>query len=206
MDLLMKDEWFSDHMDLPKWGVIHHLAGEDQLDQVSHIPFFRESKRPGISVDGSDVSLDEAVWKYFRNWKRMETEKLGDLAVRIFAGQHNDWGNSSRQEYFDEAIKWLSGERGAQLVLLDPDTGLAPESGGDVNHVRIPEVEKIWMAVEQGSIIAIYQHAPRGVEDWVNDQKKNRYGRLGDKLGVSFKAAHLKQDHPKAAIFWAKKT
>jgi hypothetical protein len=201
----MKDEWFSDHLDLIKWAIVHRLAASHGLQHVAHIAFFSPSKTPSIHIDVDDHPVNDVVWRYFRDWKRMEQQSLGDLRVRIF---DQTWHGTARSDYVKSASCWLKQQKDARLVLLDPDTGLAPTSGGDHRHLRPSEVNDIWLALKTGDILAIYQHAPRGKNQWMQTQLSERYQDLGDLLGNGhhFQIAHRKEDHPKAAIFWLLKS
>jgi hypothetical protein len=200
----MKDEWFSDHLDLAKWAIVHRLASDHGLRRVDHIAFFRRSAPPGILCGGRTVPVDDAVWSYFRDWKRMEKEALAGLEVRIF---DKEWLEVSRTDYVADAVRWLGGRTGAGLVLLDPDTGLEPDKVSNETHVLYSEVKDIWSALNSGDVLAIYQHAPRGWKGWTKTLLDGRYRQLADDMDgdVRFQVAHQKQEHPKAAIFWAVK-
>jgi hypothetical protein len=95
--------------------------------------------------------------------------------------------DGDRNKYVVEAIKFARACRSPKVILLDPDTGMAPDSGGGRAHVRGTEIEQFWAgALTPGDWLAVYQHRPRGMADasWKH-MKKQRLYQLATLVGSS---------------------
>ena len=137
----MKDEWFSDHLDLVKWAILYRLAANHGLKHVAHVAFFSPSEPPDIRFGDHDHRVDDLVWSYFRNWKRMERLALGDLHVRIF---DRAWPGAGRADYVESAICWLKQQEPPKLVLLDGEgLGHTPRSTSTISTTLSKRIDMV---------------------------------------------------------------
>ena len=198
----MKDEWFGDHLDLAKWGILHRLAVQHGFKQVDHIAFFSESKRPMIIIDEHGAeTIAQVVWETFRDWKRLEQGAFGDVSVRIF---DHEWPGGDRAAYVRDAHEWLNQINESRVVLLDPDTGIEPRCRGSSRHLKVTEVRQFWDGLARGNVLAIYQHAPRGVAMW---EEAGRI-RLAETLRLDSSEVRIgrtEKPNPQAVIYWMRK-
>ncbi len=78
----------------------------------------------------------------------------------------------SRREYFaaiEDRIKQYK-ER-SLLVLLDPDTGIKRQNH-EWEHVTMPEVKRIFRALERGDVLALYQHERYFRNGWLDEARQ----------------------------------
>ncbi len=68
-----------------------------------------------------------------------------------------------REEYFKHVSGKIKGEE-KMLILLDPDTGFEPESEAKQEHVKYEEVKEIFEAMNDNSVLAVFQNMRRGEE------------------------------------------
>lgn len=168
----MRERWYGDPRDLIKWATLVHAAGGAGIRTIAQIGFVAGTDgRPTISSGSDECSIQDAVWRHFRNLqdiKRLSSET--GLLIEVF---DRPFVHRSRRQYVSEALRCVSGIRGRKLVFLDPDTGLAIAARGP-RHVSGPEVAQFWAALRPHDQLVLYQHAWRK-SDWVN-QARQRFG------------------------------
>jgi len=162
---IMRNKWYADKRDLVKWGTMIQLCQEHKLQHIVQVAFLPpESKLPAIQAKpGRGFNLQQQVWDHFRNVfdiKKLEA-KL-NIKIRVMAEPFDGSNSSRRKDYIEKLFRMLSATtNGGKAVLLDPDTGIAPRSGGSSKHVTPEEVRTLWCALKPGDWLVLYQHAWR---------------------------------------------
>jgi len=178
----MRDLWYGDKRDLVKWTVLVHLADRHRADRIVQVAYHRESKYPSVTIGGEKVKIPNAVVEHFR-----DIAKAAMIPCRA-AVSVLDIPFQDRETYAQSvasSLKFFSQEK--CVVLLDPDTGLAPVHP-TMAHVLDTEVRAIWEMLKSGDILVLYQHQTnRRGEKWM-DPKKSQFERA---LGVPEGAAEL---------------
>ena len=75
-----------------------------------------------------------------------------------------------RKAYFDKVAKRIKEYSGPVIVLLDPDTGIAPKTYR-YEHVTPQEIHTVLQAMKPGDVLVFYQHARLGDGDWLNSTR-----------------------------------
>ncbi len=86
-----------------------------------------------------------------------------------------------RDDYFGD--ERLSGNFD---LFVDPDTGVAPASGGDHRHVRLAELDAILAARDERMLI-VYQHS----------------GRVEKRTDAQARLGQVKEDFPASIAIWS---
>ena len=158
----MRDRWYGDDRDVVKWSAVLHLARREGLSDVVYAAMYRPGDDwPLLATARGPVALPEGVVCHFRD--------LGDLqrlatrtGLRIATVKEPF---VDRAAYFRRLRERVGKYEAPVLVLLDPDTGLAPDSGAGPEHVTSDEVAALFAALRPGDLLACYQHARRQ-KDW----------------------------------------
>lgn len=152
----MRNQWHGDNRDLVKWGAVFHLV-EHAPTQVIYVPMLTADDPPPHShrLNGKHP-LPLSVVGYFRDVAqvaRLPWPKHVDFSM--VAGTMED-----RPRYFADVLAALDDATAPQrrLVLLDPDTGIAPRSGGNRTHVLRHELADVYGRLRKGDLLAVYQH------------------------------------------------
>jgi predicted nuclease of restriction endonuclease-like (RecB) superfamily len=88
---------------------------------------------------------------------------------------------TDRRSYFDEALRVLDAALAHDervIVLLDPDTGIEPPSGGSSAQVLQAEVAAVFQKLRAGDVVVVYQHSRRSA-DWLDATKRELATALG---------------------------
>jgi hypothetical protein len=128
----MKDTWYADNRDLVKWGVLAHLAERETLGTIVQVPYLRFGPRPPLQIDN-------------------------DGAVIVVP---DEFEPADRAGYQTKVLQHLRTITGPKVVLLDPDTGLAPNRAA-AEHISHAEVAALWTSLNLGDWLVLYQHASR---------------------------------------------
>ena len=190
----MRDSYVADVGDFGKYALLNALAGNDlrlgvlwcrnaledtsqdgrfteypqlrQCDPALHDKLLQISKgdrRSLVKVENSDILVGTTLF-YSAAIPASETP--------CFSRATRDAQTRLREAWFEEGFKWLSK---AELVLLDPDTGLATARvrkyhRSAVKYVFANEVTD-WLA--RGQSIILYQHQQRKpLSEQVAEQRK----------------------------------
>jgi hypothetical protein len=158
----VKDNWYADHRDLVKWGTLAHIAKRESLQAIVQVAFLRLAERPPLLTGAGAVPIESEVWRFFR--EPISVQDLGarlgvDIVVfdRVFVPRQ-------RAEYRNGFIARIEEVKQPKVVLLDPDTGIAPAEAGP-QHVTDADVAGAWSALTPGDWLTVYQHASR-TGDW----------------------------------------
>lgn len=163
----VQDCWYGDNRDVVKWGALLQLAREYGIPSILQIAFYRSSDPLApIIVDGVSRPIAQEVWDHFRSIHRIKSlGKLTGLQIRVFEKEFT----SQRQSYIREAKEFISDSQlESKLVFLDPDTGIAPPSGGGLWHIRPDELFDIYTDLRPGDLLVLYQHARRD-KNWLTE-------------------------------------
>jgi len=176
----MQDQWYADKRDLVKWGSLVHLAREYRIQSILQVAFFRPTKpKHLLSIDGDcHAALAPEVWDHFRDIRQVKClgRRTGleidvfdqdfrnrDAYIRVLTTQIHEYSSASR------------------VVLLDPDTGIAPlKSQPSLKHVLPSEVERIWAVLRTGDVLVLYQHQRR-TRKWIAETR----GQFADAVKTS---------------------
>jgi len=158
----VKDTWYGDDRDLVKWGTLVHLAHREKIRQVVQVAFLRKGERPPLKTSQGEVAIDDEVWAHFRDVESVE--RLGPrtgLHINVIS---QSFDPAHRQDYMSQVVDCLRNIRENKVVLLDPDTGIAPQTARP-EHVRADEIRHVWEALVEGDWLVLYQHGFRR-PDW----------------------------------------
>lgn len=188
----MKARHYADKSDLGKWSALLHLAYKYDLKVVVQVAFLNPKKENLVLLkDGEEVDCNSPriVWNFFRN-----PEAITRLAKKprvVFLGCPFD--HSERKAYLDCVIARLKAiGKEPKAVLLDPDTGIAPD--GQKNkpgpaHVSLAEIGEVWSkALRPSDWLVVYQHQHRNDG---NDWDDKDFGRLKDELARQHRSPSL---------------
>lgn len=148
-----------------KWGAVLHLATQHDIRRILQVAYFQASSPPVLEADGVASPMPLAVWRHFRDLHQVQgLARTSSLDISVI-----DWpfSHRGRAEYSERLVKHLAELGGPKLVLLDPDTGIAPKSY-DARHVTRQEVAAAWHSLRPRDWLLLYQHARRS-KSWVQD-------------------------------------
>jgi len=197
----MKDEWYGDKRDLAKWGVLVHLATRFRACRILQVPYYRPSAWEGLEIDGQPYRIPVAVVKHFR-----DIGNIGKLKApcRI---EVIETPFTNRDQYA-HVVRQAIGRRGrgASIVFLDPDTGLAPRKPG-VEHVLESELAAVWECLRGRDVLVLYQHKTnRNGRPWVEPKRQQFEAALGLPRGSSGLAHAPRLARDVAFLFASKET
>ena len=158
----MRDQWYGDNRDLVKWSALVHLARREAVSAILHVAMYRPDQPPApLATAHGKVDPPAEVIRHFRDLNDIQRLAAATgLAIEVLKAPFTD-----RAAYFGRVCDRVRAPRGGPiLVLLDPDTGLAPETPGP-EHVTSAEVAAVFEALRPGDLLVCYQHARRQ-KDW----------------------------------------
>ncbi len=163
----MKDTWYADQRDLVKWGTLAHLAEHHSLAVIVQVAYLRPGTR-GMLLNGKDeVPISPAVWSFFRDVTAVRS--LGDLLHRRVVVIDAPFIPQHRRQYRQAVVESVRGVASSKIVLLDPDTGIAPAKPSG-KHVTAEDIAAVWEVLQPGDWIAVYQHQSRS-KTWKQDAR-----------------------------------
>lgn len=196
----MRDQWYADKRDLVKWGVVLTLAERYAARHILQVLYHRPSAWAELDIDGDKVPLPDAVVRHFRDPGTI-VNIAARVPVEVVAEDLVD-----RREYQRCVVERLRAcTRLPGIVLLDPDTGLAPKVAG-LEHVVETELCEVWRELQPGDVLILYQHQTnRRGEPWVEETR----AQFAEALGIDPRTATLAWSERIArdvAFFYAQKT
>ena len=158
----MRDCWYGDNRDIVKWSAALHLARRERLADVLYVAMHRpDDDWPPLATARGPVPLPDQVVRHFRDLD--DLQRLGARTGLRIATVKEPFVD--RAAYFRRLPERVGKYAAPVLVLLDPDTGLAPDSGAGPQHVTSDEVAALFAALRAGDVLACYQHQRRQ-KDW----------------------------------------
>ena len=158
----MRDRWYGDDRDVVKWSAALHLAHREGLSDVVYVAMHRpDDDWPPLATARGPVALPDGVVRHFRDLD--DLQRLGARTGLRIATVKEPFVD--RAAYFRRLRERVGKYEAPVLVLLDPDTGLAPDGGAGPEHVTSDEVAALFAALRPGDLLACYQHARRQ-KDW----------------------------------------
>lgn len=160
----MKPLWIGDRKDRVKWASLVHLARREAIQRILVGPFLRDDTPRHLqsTAAAEPVPLATEVWSHFSDPDHhLRLAAAARLRIDQFGG--HSW-TLPRQTYLDAAREWVLDHRVPKVLLLDPDTGLEPDSGAGLQHVKRSEVAQLWNALSKRDWLVLYQHASRTAE------------------------------------------
>ena len=165
----MNVKWYGDKRDLIKWGSLLHLAKDQQIGTIFYVAMLTpHDSSPILTVDNNTHSIDGAVWNHFRCLE--DIRRLGDAAGVNIDLHMASFTHQNRSGYFDAVIVRIHDLPSPKIVFLDPDTGLAVQTGTS-EHVKPLELVRIWQGLSGGDWLVLYQHSSRS-KTWKEDKKR----------------------------------
>lgn len=154
----MRDAWYSDKRDVIKWGTLIHLARRHRVRTIFQVTFRRFSERPRLESEDGVWPVAEEVWRHFRNLRDIRRlQRPCGVRVRVV----DDWFDpKERRTYLRRVAAALRTEARRKVVLLDPDTGIAP-ANRTAAHIARDEITEVWKVLSPRDWLVLYQHARR---------------------------------------------
>lgn len=163
----MKDTWYGDHRDLVKWGTLAHLAEHNSLEAIVQVAYLRSGTRGTLLNGKSEAPISPAVWSFFR--KVTAVCSLGDLLHRQIIVMDAPFIPRRRRQYRQAVVEFVQSIVSSKIVLLDPDTGIAPSKPSG-KHVTTEDIAAVWEVLQTGDWLAVYQHQSRS-KTWKHDAR-----------------------------------
>ena len=162
----MRDKWYGDARDVVKWGVLAELARRYGASHILQVLYYRSTTWPTLTIDGERVALAQSVLAQLRSCARVAGIQCG-VTVELF-----DEPFERRDEYHRRLIQRLATRTATpSVVLLDPDTGLAPRNP-DLGHVLDSEARAVWDTLSPGDVLVMYQHQTnRNNSPWIEPKR-----------------------------------
>lgn len=163
----MRHQWHGDNRDLVKWGAMFHLVGTSRRPtRIVYVPMLTPDDPPAAPhrLNG-EHPIATAVMAFFRDVDQVARLPWPDhVTFTMVPGLMTD-----RRAYFAHTAREIEAAMvhdARVLVLLDPDTGIEPRSGGTPAHVLRREVADVYGRLRVGDLVAMYQHKRR-TADWL---------------------------------------
>lgn len=185
----MRDTWYADQRDLVKWGTLAHLAERHSLAAIVQVAYLRSGERNALLSGDGEVPIPRAVWSFFRDVRAVRD--LGRLLHREIIVIDEPFRPRRRQQYREAVVESLRSIEGRKIVLLDPDTGIAPAKPSG-KHATAEDIAAVWEVLQPGDWIAVYQHRSRS-KTWKQDARERFAAVCGDAV-CQFAAPKIASD------------
>ncbi len=173
----MKDQYFGDNRDLVKWSTLLHLADMFGAASILQIAYCRPTSWGRIKVGEDHIEIRPEVLTHFRDIRNAKAI-CSRAKIRVFDMAFT----IDRDAYHAAALQFIAERRSERcIVFLDPDTGLEP---GDcrLEHVSEREVAEIWVSLQHGDVLALYQHQTnRSGRPWIEPKRQQLALAIGAK-------------------------
>jgi len=163
----VKDTWYADQRDLVKWGTLAHLAERHSLAAIVQVAYLRPGTRGALLNGKGEVPISPAVWSFFREVNAVRS--LGDLLHRRIVVIDTPFIPQRRRQYRQAVVESVRNVASSKIVLLDPDTGIAPAKPSG-KHVTTEDIAAVWEVLQSGDWLAVYQHQSRS-KTWKHDAR-----------------------------------
>lgn len=162
----MRDAWFGDRRDVVKWAAVAHIASREQIEMVTHVAFLRRVPPFKLETPDGTEQINPSVWQFFRDITTIRD--LGSKLKLEIVVYSEDFKH--RSTYTKQLSAKLGEISKRKLVLLDPDTGIAPKQP-TLGHVKHEDIRSFWDALRLGDWLVVYQHASRK-KDWLGEPRR----------------------------------
>jgi len=163
----VKDTWYADQRDLVKWGTLALLAERHSLAAIVQVAYLRPGTRGALLNGKGEVPISPAVWSFFRDVTAVRS--LGDLLHRRIVVIDAPFIPQRRRQYRQAVVESVRSVASSKIVLLDPDTGIAPAKPSG-KHVTTEDIAAVWEILQSGDWLAVYQHQSRS-KTWKHDAR-----------------------------------
>lgn len=163
----MRDTWYADQRDLVKWGTLAHLAERHSLPAIVQVAYLRPGTRGALQKSNCEIPISPAVWSFFRDVTAVRS--LGDLLHRRIVVFDKPFVPQRRRQYRQAVVDSVRNVESPKIVLLDPDTGIAPAKPSG-KHLTAEDIAAVWEVLQPGDWIAVYQHRSRS-KTWKEDAR-----------------------------------
>jgi len=196
----MRDQWYGDHRDVVKWGVLLEIARKLGCEHVLQVLYSRPSTWSHLEIDGQQVPLSVEVIRHFRCTSAISAMS-SEITIEIIQDEFRN-----RIEYQQTVIQRINnGTKAKSIVFLDPDTGLEPTGKAGLQHVLESELTEIWASLRTGDVLVLYQHKTNyNNEPWIPTKMCQFETALGVTRGMA-KLAHAPGIANDVAFFFAEK-
>ena len=174
----VKDIWYGDRRDLVKWATLAHLAERHSLMTIVQVPYLRFGARGTLQFDDGQVPILSEVWSFFRDITAVRS--LGDILRRQIVVIDEPFVPGRRPAYRHRVVEAVKALESPKIVLLDPDTGLAPAKPTS-KHATREDVAAVWEVLQPGDWLAVYQHRSHN-KTWKQDAAKRFASMCGDNV------------------------
>lgn len=194
----MRDIWYGDSRDLVKWGGLLHLAQLHAIELIVQVAFYRPSEFGNLEKDAEGIPIPAPVLDHFRSLQRIDgLAGRAGITIQLIDGVFE---HSSRSDFISSVAEDLEALANRKIVLLDPDTGIAPRSC-DARHVTADEIAAIWACLRPGDWLVLYQHARR-TRSWLDDTREDFRSSVNAKSVSTIRSPRLAAD---VALFFSAK-
>lgn len=166
----MRDKYYADNRDIVKWGSALCLARRIKASVIVQVAFYRpDGNQRGLTVSdyAEPQPIAREVIAHFRDLNHIHG--LGPGAGLRIEPIMREW-TQARDQYVADIIEEIRTYRSPRVILLDPDTGIAPPRL-TLKHVTSDEIQRIYNALEPGDSLAVYQHRWRDLR-WLDIAKE----------------------------------
>lgn len=186
----MRHIWYGDDRDLVKWGVLLHLARQHRIGLLVQVAFLRPSEFGMLEKDLEEIPIPGLVWEHFRDLHDIEElARRAGIEIRLLDAPFE---HRSRSAFISSVKQDLETLSEPKVVLLDPDTGIAPEKY-DAKHVTADEIAKIWASLGAGDWLVHYQHQRRSAA-WLDDTREEFRMAIGAPAVSTFRGPNVASD------------
>jgi len=167
----MKNQYFGDTRDLFKYDIIQHLYTElSPIERILFIPMLTpdDTLNHGKKIDYSKAKagyLNIELVKYLSNCILQNKRNIKNI-INYFDVKGLNFHLYKPSDYLlqksrDDYFRYLNNAiLPHTLIFIDPDNGLEIKNP-DSKHLLITELNKIFVQIDEYSILMIYQHFPR---------------------------------------------
>jgi hypothetical protein len=178
----MREIWYGDRRDIVKWACVYETAKWISVKNVVQVLFHRKSY---LSISSSTAApmkalIDDKIFEHFQYDLMNASDLCKQLDLTLAFIEADDFSREQQPDKTEWAAAYVAKVRQQlqsiplpTVVLLDPDTGIEPESP-TLEHVLNKEVREIFSAMNIGSGMLFYQHRPLGAkrgEGWITEKR-----------------------------------
>ena len=182
----MRNQWYGDKRDYMKWTSLLTLANRERIGRIFQVAMQTDPGPQPVAIHSSAQPLvnqqyfAQRVAGFFHGHN--DLGRIAGLDVQrgiVIEVYLRRFEHRTRGAHFVGVLERIRAPGPGTLWFFDPDTGIEPDSGATVKHVKQEELQQAFEEIPSGHLLACYQH--RWFDnDWHNIAR-NRFGRA---LGV----------------------